>query len=98
MSSSMKYFMIIAQITSLATLMAGEIVQALSDGVLDGPELANIVKRGILNLRMAGVSHEDLDQIQVITARYEYDQLPFKDGDVLFYGPSEVTSKLKIKS
>jgi hypothetical protein len=77
--------------------MSGEIAQALADGVLNGPELARIVKAGVMGLRMVGVSHRDLDQVQVITTRAEYEMLPFKDGDVIVYGPEELTSKLKMK-
>jgi len=94
---SMKWFKILGIVTGMATQVAGEVVQALADGVLDGPELGNIIKKGILGLRMAGVSQDELDQIQMVTTRAEYDALKFKDGDVLVYGPVELTSKLKIK-
>jgi hypothetical protein len=33
----------------------------------------------------------------MVTTRAEYDALKFKDGDVLVYGPVELTSKLKIR-
>ena len=94
---SMKWFKILGIVTGMATQVAGEVVQALADGVLDGPELGNIIKKGIFGLRMAGVSQDELDQIQMVTTRAEYDALEFKDGDVLVYGPVELTSKLKIK-
>jgi hypothetical protein len=94
---SMKWFKILGIVTGMATQVAGEVVQALADGVLDGPELGNLIKKGILGLSMAGVSQEELDQIQMVTTRAEYDVLEFKDGDVLVYGPVELTSKLKIK-
>ena len=94
---SMKWFKILGIVTGMATQVAGEVVQALADGVLDGPELGNIIKKGIMGLRLAGVSHDELDQIQMVTTRAEYDALEFKDGDVLFYGPVELTSKLKIR-
>lgn len=91
------YFKIFGAVTGVVSSTAGEVMQALADGVLDGTELARIIKAGIMGLRMAGVSRGDLDQVQVITTRNEYEMLPFKDGDVLVYGPSEVTGKLKIK-
>jgi hypothetical protein len=93
----MKWFRILGIVTGIATTLAGEVVQALADGVLDGPELGNIIKRGIMSLRMSGVSQEDLDMIQMVTTRAEYEALDFQDGDVLVYGPIELTSKLKIK-
>jgi len=93
----MKWFKIFGIVSSLAMNVAGEVVQALQDKVLDGPELASIIKKTIMGLRMAGVSQDELDQIQVITDRVEFETLPFKDGDVVIYGPSELTSKLKIK-
>jgi hypothetical protein len=61
---SMKWFKILGIVTGMATQVAGEVVQALADGVLDGPELGNIIKKGIMGLRLAGVSHDELDQIQ----------------------------------
>ena len=93
----MNWFKIFGVITGVATSVAGEVVQSLSDGTLDGPELANIIKKSVRGLRMAGVSQEELDMVQVITTRQEYEQLQFVDGDVLVYGPVELTSKLKIK-
>lgn len=91
------YFKLFGVVTGIVSATAGEVIQALADGILDGRELAKIVKAGIMGLRMAGISHADLDQVQVITTRAEYEALPFKDGDVAVYGPVEVTSKLKIE-
>lgn len=93
----MNFYKIFGVVTGVATQIAGAVMQAFSDDVLDGPELANITKSGIQGLRMAGVSQKELDMIQVATTRAEYEALPFKDGDVLIYGPVELTSKLKIR-
>jgi len=100
MGSTLRYFIIVSQVTSLATVMAGEIAQALMDGVLDGTELANIIKRLIMNLRMVGVSHAQLDQIKMFTTQIEFNgaQVTFRDGDILVYVPSELTNKLKIEA
>lgn len=100
MGSTLRYFIIVSQVTSLATVMAGEIAQALMDGVLDGTELANIIKRLIMNLRMVGVSHAQLDQIKMTTTITETTELAlnFKDGDIMVYVPSELTNKLKIEA
>jgi hypothetical protein len=46
---------------------------------------------------MTSVSQDKLDQIQMVTTWAEYDALEFIGGDVLVYGPGELTSKLKIK-
>jgi len=97
MGSTLRYFIIVSQVTSLATVMAGEIAQALMDGVLDGTELANIIKRLIMNLRMVGVSHAQLDQIKMVMTRPDFEALPFKDGDIVVYVPSELTDQLKIE-
>jgi hypothetical protein len=93
----MKWFKILGIVTGMATQVAGKVVQALADGVLDNPELGNIIKKGILWLRVAGVSQDELDQNQMVTTRAEYDALEFKDGDVLVYGPVELTARLKIR-
>lgn len=94
----MNYFEVFMAINSVGTQVAIEVYQALKDGELDGKELTGIVKTGIRSLRMAGVSHDDLDKILMVTSKAEYDMLPFKDGDVLFYAPSELTDKLSIKT
>ncbi len=96
-SKTFKYFILIAQLSGLATSLAGEIAQALSDGVLNGSELGSIISRFITNLRMVGVSQGDIGMIQMVTTRVEFDQLDFKDGDILVYGPSELTDKLEVK-
>ena len=93
----MNWFKIFGAVTGVATSIAGEVVQALADKVLDGTELGRIIKKGVYGLRLAGVSQEELDQIQVITTQEEYNALPFKDGDLIVYGPTELTSKLRIK-
>ena len=93
----MNWFKIFGAVTGVATSIAGEVVQALADKVLDGTELGRIIKKGVYGLRMAGVSQDELDQIQVIMTREEYEALPFKDGDLIVYGPMELTSKLRIK-
>jgi hypothetical protein len=89
-----KYFGIIS---GVAMALIGEVVTAMADGVLDGAELSRLIKRGVMSLRMAGVSQTELDQIQVITDRFEFDALPFNDGDLLVYAPQELLEKLKIK-
>lgn len=94
---NMKYFQVFGAITAIGTQVGMKVVSAMEDDVLDGPEIGDIVKTSINALRMAGVSHADLDKIQVITSRAGYEALPFKDGDVLIYGPSELTGKLKVK-
>jgi hypothetical protein len=83
--------------TGVATVLAGEVVQAMADGVLDGTELGRLIKRGIMTLRMSGVSQEELDLIKIVSQKYEYDTLNFKDGDMVIYVPVELSSKLKIK-
>lgn len=93
---NVKFFKVLGVITGMSTMVAGEVVQAFSDGALDGSELAGIIKRGITGLRIAGVSQADLDQIQIATTQAEYDALDFQDGDMLIYSPKELTSKLKI--
>jgi hypothetical protein len=93
----MKFFKVFKVVMGVAMSIAGESMEAWEDGVLDGPELASIIKKGIMGLRMTGVSQDELDQILLITTKMEYDMLPFKDGDLVIYGPSELTSKLKIK-
>lgn len=95
--SSIKYFIIISQVTSLATVMAGEIAQALTDDILDGQELISILRRLIMNLRMVGVGHETLDQIKLVTSKYAYDTLPMKDGDIVIYCPGEVVAKVEVE-
>ena len=93
----MKFFKVFKIVMGVAMAIAGEVCEAWEDGVLDGPELASIIKKGIMGLRMTGVSQDELDQIQMVTSRAEYDMLSFKDGDLLVYAPEELTSKLKIK-
>ena len=93
----MNWFKIFGAVTGVTTSIAGEVVQAFADNVLDGTELGRIIKKGVYGLRMAGVSQEELDQIQVVMTLEEYEALPFKDGDLIVYGPTELTSKLRIK-
>jgi hypothetical protein len=93
----MKWFKILGIVTGMATALAGEVVQAMADGVLDGTELAHLIKRGIMTLRMSGVSQEELDQIQITTKLSEVEGLQFKDGDLMVYVPEELSSKLKIE-
>lgn len=88
---------IIGAIMGMAMAIGYDVMDALRDDILDGPEIARIIKSGIQGLRFAGVSHKDLDHVQVITDRAAYEALPFKDGDLIIYGPSELTSKLKVK-
>jgi len=93
----MNWFKIFGVLTGVATSIAGEVVQAMADGVLDGSELAGIIKSGISGLRMTGVTHDDLDQIKVVTSTYEHQQIDFQNGDIVVYAPVELLAKLKIK-
>ena len=95
---TISYVELFITLNAVASQVAMQVLRALQDDVLDGPEVAGIVKAAIQGLRMTGVSHADLDQIKMITTKSDYDALPFKDGDVMIYGPSELTSKLKIKT
>jgi len=95
---TVSYVELFITINAVASQVAMQVLRALKDDVLDGPEVASIVKAAIQGLRIAGVSHADLDQIQLITEKAEHDMLPFKDGDVIIYAPSELTSQLKIKT
>ncbi len=93
----MKPFKLFRVVMSVSMAISGEIAEAWEDGILNGKEMASIIKNGIMGLRMAGVSQKDLDQIQVVTQRYELEALSFKDGDIAVYGPQELINKLKIK-
>jgi len=93
----MKYFKVFRIVMGIALAIGGEVAEAWADGVLDGPELASIIKNGIMGLRMSGVSQKDLDMIQMVTTKGEYDMLDFKDGDLLLYAPEELIAKMKIK-
>lgn len=88
---------IIGAVMGVAMAIAYDVIEAFKDNILDGSEIARITKSGFQGLRVAGVSQAELDMIQVATTRQEYEALDFKDGDVLVYGPQELTSKLKIK-
>jgi hypothetical protein len=66
---------IFGAITTVGTQAGIKVIRALEDDVLDGPELASIIKTAIRALRMAGVSHKDLDQVQVATTRAEYEMI-----------------------
>lgn len=95
----LSFISIFGAITTVGTQIAIQVVRAMEDGELDGGELARIFKTAIMGLRMAGVSHEDLDMVQMATTRAEFEMLEavFKEGDTLVYCPKEVTDKLKIK-
>jgi hypothetical protein len=93
----MKFFKVFKVVMGVAMAIAGDVLEAWEDGVLDGKELGTIISKGIMGLRMTGVSQDELDQILIISTKMEYDMLPFKDGDLVIYGPSELTSKMKIK-
>ena len=88
---------VLGAISTIGSQMGMEIIIALEDGELDGKEVGRIVKRGINGLRMAGISQAELDQVQLIVDKYEFDMLDFKDGDMIIYSPAEVNAKLKVK-
>lgn len=90
-------FEVFGAVSTIGIQVGMKVVKALEDNVLYGPELAEIFKTSLQALRMAGVSNEDIDKVRVITTRAEFDQLDFKDGDVLVYGPEELTKKLRIE-
>jgi hypothetical protein len=95
----LNFISIFGAITTVGTQIAVQVIQAMEDDILDGGELTRIFKTAIMGLRMAGVSHEDLDKIQMATSRMDFEMLEavFKEGDTLVYCPKEVTDKLKIK-
>lgn len=87
---------ILTAIGAVGSQVGMEIVLALQDKKLDGPEVGRIVKRAIQGLRMAGVSQRDLDQVLFITDPFEFEALEFKEGDMLIYSPAEVNNQLQI--
>jgi len=93
----MNYFKLFGILTGIATSITGQVVQSLADGVLSGSEIVEIIKGAIRGLRMAGVNHQDLDKILVVTTMYEHQQIEFRDGDIMVYAPVELLAKLKIK-
>lgn len=93
----MNYFRIFGIVAGIGTSVAGQIAQAMADGVLDGGELVGIIKTGIMGLKMAGVSTEELDQIRIVTTAYEFHQSDFVDGDLVVYVPVKLLSRLKVK-
>lgn len=87
---------VLTAIGAIGSQVGMEIVLALQDRKLDGPEIGRIIKRGIQGLRMAGVSQKDLDQVKFIVDPFEFESLEFKEGDMLIYSPAEVNDQLLI--
>lgn len=94
--SRVSYVRVLGAIGMVGSQVGMEIVIALEDKILDGPEIGRIVQRALQGLKMAGVTQEDLDKIQFITDPYDFQSLEFRDGDMLIYSPLEVNAKLKI--
>jgi len=92
----MNKFRMMLIVWQVVNTITNEILIALIDGVLDGPEFLKIVKSGLMSLRLSNLQSTDLDRLQLITTASEFQSLGFQDGDGAIYVPKDVLEKLKI--
>jgi hypothetical protein len=78
-----------------ALAVVNEILLAMTDGVMSHIEMLTILKNAIRNFKLE-LAQAEVDKIQIISSKLEYDTLVFEDGDAAIYAPVEVLEKLKI--